>query len=92
MDLSPRGHEQAAALAQYVRRRPVDAVYVSPMRRAQLTLAPLADHCPRPAITRPVSPSLGTQLVHDFVTIELHGDCQLSFPPTGVDHWIEFPS
>lgn len=53
MDLSPRGHEQAAALAQYVRRRPVDAVYVSPMRRAQLTLAPLADHCPRPAITRP---------------------------------------
>lgn len=53
MDLSPRGHEQARALANFLRRRPIDAIYASPMRRAQQTLAPLASHCPKPAITRP---------------------------------------
>lgn len=53
MDLSPRGHEQAAVLAKYVRRRPIDFIYASPMRRAQQTLAPLADHCAKPAIVRP---------------------------------------
>jgi broad specificity phosphatase PhoE len=53
MDLSPRGHDQAAVLAKYLRRRPIDALYASPMRRAQLTLAPFADHCPRPAVIRP---------------------------------------
>ncbi len=51
MDLSPHGHQQAAALARYVRRHPLDAIYASPMRRAQQTLAPLADHAP----TQPVS-------------------------------------
>lgn len=53
MDLSARGHEQARALAGYVRRSPIDAIYASPMRRAQQTLAPLANHCPKPAIIRP---------------------------------------
>ena len=53
MDLSPRGHEQARALAGFLRRRPIDAIYTSPMRRAQQTLAPLASHCPRAAITHP---------------------------------------
>ena len=53
MDLSPRGHEQARALAGFLRRRPIDAIYASPMRRAQQTLAPLASHCPKPAITQP---------------------------------------
>ena len=53
MELSPRGHEQAAALAQYIRRRPIDAIYASPMRRAQQTLAPLASHCARAAMPRP---------------------------------------
>jgi broad specificity phosphatase PhoE len=52
MELSPRGHEQARALAGFLRRRPIDAIYTSPMRRAQQTLAPLASHCPRPAMTR----------------------------------------
>ncbi len=42
MDLSPRGHEQAAALARYVRRHPFHAVYASPMKRVQQTLAPIA--------------------------------------------------
>jgi broad specificity phosphatase PhoE len=52
MDLSSRGHEQAGALAAFLRRRPIDAIYASPMRRAQQTLAPLASHCPKPAIAR----------------------------------------
>lgn len=53
MELSPRGHEQARTLAGFLRRRPIDAIYTSPMRRAQQTLAPLASHCPKPAIARP---------------------------------------
>jgi broad specificity phosphatase PhoE len=40
MNLSPRGHEQAAALATYLHRHNFDAVYASPMRRVQQTLAP----------------------------------------------------
>lgn len=46
MDLSPLGHEQAAALARHMRRHPMDAIYASPMRRAQQTLAPLDGHAP----------------------------------------------
>lgn len=53
MDLSPRGHEQARALARYLRQRPLDAIYVSPMRRAQQTLAPLASHCARTPVFEP---------------------------------------
>jgi broad specificity phosphatase PhoE len=41
MDLSPQGHVQAAALAKYFKGRPLDAIYCSPMKRAQQTLAPL---------------------------------------------------
>jgi broad specificity phosphatase PhoE len=41
MDLSPRGHEQAAALAEFLRTKPFDALYASPMKRVQQTLAPL---------------------------------------------------
>jgi broad specificity phosphatase PhoE len=41
--LSPRGHRQAAVLADYVARRfPLDALYASPMQRVRQTLAPLA--------------------------------------------------
>ena len=50
MDLSPQGHAQAEMLARYLRQRPVDAIYASPMRRAQQTLAPLERHCPRPPV------------------------------------------
>ena len=53
MNLSPRGHEQAAALASYLRGRTLDAIYVSPMRRAQLTLAPLASQRAQLAVTIP---------------------------------------
>lgn len=40
MDLSPRGHQQACALAAYLDRLPLESVYASPMRRVQQTLAP----------------------------------------------------
>ena len=41
MDLSPFGHEQAEALAEYLRRFPFDAIYASPMKRARQTLGKL---------------------------------------------------
>ena len=42
MNLSPRGNEQAAALAKWLERQPLNAVYASPMKRVQQTLAPFA--------------------------------------------------
>jgi broad specificity phosphatase PhoE len=51
MDLSPRGHEQAAALAKYLHHKPLGAIYASPMRRVQQTLAPLlVNGAPKPII------------------------------------------
>ena len=51
MELSPRGHEQAAALATYLRRKPLSAIYASPMKRVQQTLAPLlVNGTPKPII------------------------------------------
>jgi broad specificity phosphatase PhoE len=51
MDLSDRGRRQAAALATYLRRQPVDVYYASPMRRVQQTLAPLVNNgAPRPVV------------------------------------------
>src|ERR1041385_6288992 len=44
MNLSPRGHEQAAALAKWLARHPLNAVYASPMKRVQQTLAPFTDN------------------------------------------------
>lgn len=41
MDLSARGHEQAATLARHLSREKLDAVYASPMKRVQQTLGPL---------------------------------------------------
>lgn len=46
MDLSPQGHLQAAALAKYLQNKKLDAIYCSPMKRAQQTLAPLAANHP----------------------------------------------
>jgi len=42
MNLSALGHEQAGILARYLQRKPVQAVYASPMKRVQQTLAPYA--------------------------------------------------
>lgn len=39
MNLSPRGQEQARKLADFLRHRPMDAIYASPMKRVQQTLA-----------------------------------------------------
>jgi broad specificity phosphatase PhoE len=51
MELSARGREQAAALARYLHRIPLDAIYASPMRRVQQTLAPIMNNgAPRPSI------------------------------------------
>ena len=40
MNLSPRGRRQAKKLADYLRAKTIDAVYASPMKRVQQTLAP----------------------------------------------------
>jgi len=40
MNLSPRGHEQAGLLAKFLQTRKMDALYASPMKRVQQTLAP----------------------------------------------------
>ena len=51
MDLSPEGHIQAAALANYLKKTPLDSIYCSPMKRAQQTLAPLISNYNFPAKT-----------------------------------------
>ncbi len=43
MNLSPMGHEQALALANYLQRVPFDAIYASPMKRVQQTLTQLVE-------------------------------------------------
>jgi len=40
MNLSARGHEQAKTLAKFLRGKTIDAIYASPMKRVQQTLAP----------------------------------------------------
>ena len=51
MEISPRGHWQAALLADFLRRRKLDALYASPMKRVQQTLAPFLNNgAPRPVI------------------------------------------
>lgn len=42
MELSPLGHQQVQALADYFRRHPPHVMYASPMKRVRQTLAPLA--------------------------------------------------
>ena len=51
MELSPRGHEQAAAPGQVSPPKPLSAIYASPMKRVQQTLAPLlVNGAPKPII------------------------------------------
>ena len=52
MGLSPRGNEQAAMLATYLHRKPTEAIYASPMKRVQQTLAPVLqlNGLPRPIL------------------------------------------
>ena len=44
MNISPRGQEQARALAEFLRGKKMDAIYASPMRRVQQTLAPFLNN------------------------------------------------
>jgi len=51
MGLSPRGRDQAAALARHLQTRPLDAIYASPMKRVEQTLAPLLRNgAPQPIV------------------------------------------
>jgi broad specificity phosphatase PhoE len=43
MGLSSRGQEQANAVARWLSRQSLDAIYASPMRRVQQTLAPFTN-------------------------------------------------
>jgi broad specificity phosphatase PhoE len=51
MELSPRGHEQAAVVARCLHGKTLNAIYASPMKRVQQTLAPLlVNGAPKPVI------------------------------------------
>ncbi len=50
MELSPRGREQAALLANYLRTRNLHVIYASPMQRAQQTLAAFGPRFVQPPI------------------------------------------
>ena len=41
--LAPEGHEQARAVAERLRAEPIDALFVTPLRRTRETAAPLAE-------------------------------------------------
>ena len=43
MGLSPLGNKQARAVSEWLRDTPLDAIYASPLKRVQETLAPLAE-------------------------------------------------
>lgn len=53
MNLSARGREQAASMADYLRCKPLNAIYASPMKRVQQTLAPLMQNGAPPPIILP---------------------------------------
>lgn len=53
MNLSPAGHEQAAILARYLRSKSVHAIYSSPMKRVQQTLAPYKAESPLTPVIMP---------------------------------------
>jgi broad specificity phosphatase PhoE len=51
MDLSERGHAQSRSLANYLKGKPLQALYSSPMKRVRQTLAPLLlNGAPEPVI------------------------------------------
>jgi broad specificity phosphatase PhoE len=53
MNLSRRGREQAGKLAAYLRSQTFDAIYASPMKRVQQTLAPVLKNGALPPIILP---------------------------------------
>lgn len=53
MNLSPRGDEQARILAAFLRGKQMDAIYASPMKRVQQTLAPFLNNGAPPQTIMP---------------------------------------
>ena len=53
MNLSPRGHEQAATLARYLQKKAFGALYASPMKRVQQTLTPFLNNGAPGAVVMP---------------------------------------
>jgi broad specificity phosphatase PhoE len=53
MEISPNGRKQAAALAQYLKRRKIDALFASPMKRVQETLSAYANNGAPRAVVLP---------------------------------------
>jgi broad specificity phosphatase PhoE len=74
MNLSTRGREQAVALANYLKRKPVEAVYASPMRRVQQTLEPYAlQATPRATILNDLREvDFGEWTGHNWEAIQTH--------------------
>lgn len=51
MEISPQGHQQSVVLAEFLKTRSFDALYASPMKRVQQTLAPsLTNGHPTPTV------------------------------------------
>jgi two-component sensor histidine kinase len=44
-----------------------------------------------PPIRKDIRPSLGSELVEGFATLELRGHLQLRYPEEGADHELDFP-
>ncbi|MEO7298855.1 MAG: histidine phosphatase family protein [Verrucomicrobiota bacterium] len=79
MNLSPQGELQAAALADYLKNKPMDAIYCSPMKRAQQTLAPLLKS--HPHIEPKILPNLSEVHFGDWTGLtwqEVHDKYQVS--------------
>ncbi|MCX8108686.1 MAG: histidine phosphatase family protein, partial [Verrucomicrobiae bacterium] len=53
MNLSPRGHKQAEHLAEHLRHTRLDAIYVSPLKRALQTAMPLLQNNGRTHVVHP---------------------------------------
>jgi broad specificity phosphatase PhoE len=53
MNLSQLGHEQARILAQFLPTKQLEAIYASPMKRVQQTLAPFLDNARSPQTVLP---------------------------------------
>jgi broad specificity phosphatase PhoE len=69
MNLSPRGHQQAESLARHIRPRKVDRLYVSPMKRARQTVAPVAEAL---GLTPEVCPELHEVNFGDWTGLTWH--------------------
>jgi probable phosphoglycerate mutase len=82
-ELSDLGHRQAKALAEWLADEPIDALYVSPMRRARET-------------AEPVSAALGLPMTIDDGIAEYDRDASEYIPveelrAAGDDRWREIP-